>query len=202
MTINDRVKALRKSLNLTQIEFGKKIAIAQGYLTNIENGYREVTDKIIKLICLEFNVNEDYLRNGTLPMFNQDEVFSLDKYAKERSASDIDIEILKIYLNLDKDVRKKIVSDFKKIFVKTENTYTVNEISATKQNTQIDNEKASDIIKQETQIKPEPKYTSTIMKVPARGSETGYFEFEMTEEMQNGFEEDLNYDDSDDTDLY
>jgi len=69
MTINERVKALRKHLGLTQVEFGSRVAIAQSYLTNIERGEREVTDKIFKLICLEFSVNEEWLRNGTGEMF-------------------------------------------------------------------------------------------------------------------------------------
>lgn len=64
MNINERVKFLRKELKLTQKDFGNKIAVAQSYLTNIENGVRPVTDKIIKLICLEFNVNEVWLRTG------------------------------------------------------------------------------------------------------------------------------------------
>lgn len=212
MTINDRVKLLRKSLNLTQIEFGKKIAVAQGYLTNIENGHREVTDKIIKLICLQFDINEDWLRTGAGDMREQKNNFSLDKYAKERGASDIDIEILKIYLNLDKNVRKKIVSDFKKIFIKDEISDIKKNLEEEKSNNQISNKKIENEI---TNYKPElsekvneKKITDTetkkypIYRVPARGSKTGYFEFEMTDEMRKGFEEDLNYDDSQDEDLY
>ena len=58
MTINDRVKLLRKQLGLSQTEFGDKVGIAQGHMTNIETGRREVTEKSIKVICLQFNVNE------------------------------------------------------------------------------------------------------------------------------------------------
>ncbi len=182
LTINDRVKVLRKSLNLTQIEFGKKIAIAQGYLTNIENGYREVTDKIIKLICLEFKVNEEWLRSGIGDMYEQKNEFSLDKYAKERGASDIDIEILKIYLNLDKDVRKKIVSDFKKIFVENKNIYINNEFSSTNKEIQTEKEKTINVLEQE------PKQKPTIIRVPARG---GYYEIEETEESKAALKRDL-----------
>lgn len=69
MTINERVRAVRNALNLTQIDFGKKLAVAQSYLTNIETGKREVTEKIQKLICLEFNVSESWLRTGEGAMF-------------------------------------------------------------------------------------------------------------------------------------
>jgi len=127
MRINERIKNIRKTLDLNQSDFAKKLGIGQAAISALEKGIRSITDQTILLLCSTYNVNEDYLRNGTSPMFNQDETFSLDKYAKEHNASDIDIEILKIYLNLDKDVRRKIISDFKKIFIKNES----NELLAT-----------------------------------------------------------------------
>lgn len=69
MSINDRVKELRKTLKLTQREFGSKISVAQTYLSQIENGDREVTDKIAQLIILQFSVNENWLRTGSGKMF-------------------------------------------------------------------------------------------------------------------------------------
>lgn len=60
---------VRKELGLNQTDFGKRIAIAQGYLTNVENGRRDVTEKTIRLICLEFNVSENWLRTGEGEMF-------------------------------------------------------------------------------------------------------------------------------------
>ena len=44
MTINERVRELRKELNMNQTEFGKKIALSQNHLTGIETGKRSVTD--------------------------------------------------------------------------------------------------------------------------------------------------------------
>ena len=172
-SINQRVKCVRNALSMNQTEFGAKLAVSQNYLSNIEKGYRDVTEKILKLICLEFNVNENYLRNGTDPMFNQSETFSLDEYAREHNASDIDIEILKIYLNLDKDVRKKIISDFKKIFVENKSTYMDNEPPHVKEEIQAEKEKNINIFEQKPKQKPKT------IKVPARG---GYYEIEETEE--------------------
>lgn len=70
MTINERIKILRKTLKLNQTDFGKRVAIAQGHLTNIETGKRDVTEKNIKIICLEFNVNKEWLTTGEGVMFN------------------------------------------------------------------------------------------------------------------------------------
>lgn len=52
MSINERVKAVRNALNLTQKDFGQKLTLAQTYLSQIEKGDRDVTEKIQKLICL------------------------------------------------------------------------------------------------------------------------------------------------------
>ena len=46
MTINERVKELRSFLKMNQSTFGEKIGIAQTYLSQIEKGDRDVTDKI------------------------------------------------------------------------------------------------------------------------------------------------------------
>lgn len=63
-----RVRELRNYLHMNQTEFGEKIDVAQGYLTNIETAKRPVTDKIFKIICLQsWNgryINEDWLRTG------------------------------------------------------------------------------------------------------------------------------------------
>lgn len=69
MIINERVRLLRKTLGLTQKDFGKRISVAQTYLSQIEKGERDVTDKIFRLICLEFDVSESWLRNGDGEMF-------------------------------------------------------------------------------------------------------------------------------------
>jgi Predicted transcriptional regulators len=71
MTVNDRVREVRKALGYTQTEFGEKTSIGQGYLTNIETGRREVSDKIVKLICATFNVDYLWLTTGIGTMFHQ-----------------------------------------------------------------------------------------------------------------------------------
>lgn len=114
MTINDRVKQVRNKLGLTQAEFGNRITLAQGYLTNIETGKREVTEKIQRLICLEFHVNEDWLRTGEGEMFIElPPATELGTYIGEILKSDDDFikRIIINYMKLD-EKSKKIVRDF------------------------------------------------------------------------------------------
>ena len=63
-TINDRVKEVRKNLNLSQEEFGNMIGLSKSGISNIEKGTRNVTSKHVKLICLTFDVDEYWLTTG------------------------------------------------------------------------------------------------------------------------------------------
>lgn len=65
MTDTERLIRLRKDLGLTQEKFAQKINISRTGLANIERGENRLTDRIIADICREFEVNEDWLRNGT-----------------------------------------------------------------------------------------------------------------------------------------
>lgn len=59
-----RIKELRKSLGLNQAEFGARLGLASSTVAGYENGYREVSDAIIKSIVREFGISEVWLRDG------------------------------------------------------------------------------------------------------------------------------------------
>lgn len=69
MTIGERIKAVRTDKKLTLEKFGEKIGIKKSSLSQIENGKANVTDRVIKSICREFNVNEHWLLTGEGDMF-------------------------------------------------------------------------------------------------------------------------------------
>ncbi len=72
--MNERIKELRKSLGLTQLEFGEQVGVKANTIGNYEIGLRTPSDAVIRAICREFNVNENWLRTGEGEMFNpQDE---------------------------------------------------------------------------------------------------------------------------------
>lgn len=101
MSINDRVREVRNALNLTQKEFGQKVTLAQTYLSQIEKGDRDVTEKIQKLICLQFGVNEEWLQTGNGEMFVGDDNALLSQLAKQYRLDDLSKTILSAYANLD-----------------------------------------------------------------------------------------------------
>ena len=72
MTTHERIKEIRKAVGLTQSKFADSIAISLSYLAEIEYGNKPISDRIIKLISAEFNVNDQWLRTGEGSMFNED----------------------------------------------------------------------------------------------------------------------------------
>ena len=67
--MNERLKKLRKALDLTQQEFADRIGIKRNSFANYETGRNTPIDAIIISICREFNVSEDWLRDGIGDMF-------------------------------------------------------------------------------------------------------------------------------------
>ncbi len=79
--MNERIKKLRKTLDLTQQEFGNRIGMKQNTIALIEKG-RNTSDQTIFSICREFDVNEEWLRNGTGEMFKPATSDVLDELAR------------------------------------------------------------------------------------------------------------------------
>lgn len=69
--MNERIRELRKALNLNQTEFGERIGTKQSTVAGYENGSRQPIDAVITAICREFDVNEEWLRTGSGEMFKE-----------------------------------------------------------------------------------------------------------------------------------
>lgn len=71
MTIGERVKELRKQVNLTQQAFADRLNLKRNTVGSYEVNVVEPSDRTISDICREFNINETWLRTGEGEMFNQ-----------------------------------------------------------------------------------------------------------------------------------
>lgn len=69
--MKDRLKKLRKTLDLTQQAFADRIGMKQNTIAQYEMGRTIPSDAIIFSICREFNVNENWLRTGEGDMFTE-----------------------------------------------------------------------------------------------------------------------------------
>lgn len=124
MTINERIKYLRKLKKISQKEFAKKLGITQSGVSYIEQPNTIIAEKTIKTICSIFSINEKWLYDGIEPIFCEVTSFDfeLDKFAKDKGASPLELEILKAYFDMDKSLRKEVIDHFISYF-KNDNIY-------------------------------------------------------------------------------
>ncbi len=117
--MNERLKQLRKKLDMKQGDFATALSISQGHLSDIENNRKEVSDRVISICSLKFNVNEEWLRTGNGEMFNpMSEDEELDLYVGRISGGTDEFKknLIKTLCKLSEDewdVLKKIISEMK-----------------------------------------------------------------------------------------
>jgi transcriptional regulator with XRE-family HTH domain len=64
-TINERIKLVRQHYKMSQAEFAAKIYVHKGFLSLLETGNKRATERVCKLICVTFGINEEWLQTGT-----------------------------------------------------------------------------------------------------------------------------------------
>lgn len=114
--MNERIKQVRENAGLTQAAFGQRIGLSRDVINNLERGRVDAKDHIIKLICDEYQVREDWLRTGSGPVYIQPDTFSLDQFVRDHGATDLELEIMKAYFELDPYIRKIVLEHFKARF--------------------------------------------------------------------------------------
>lgn len=108
--MNNRIKKLRKELDLTQQKFGERIGVKGNTIAQYESGRNEPIDAVITLICREFGVNEEWLRNGTGKMLAPDPGNELDALASKYNLSAADQILIEKYVSLKPGARETILS--------------------------------------------------------------------------------------------
>lgn len=64
MTQGERLRYLRKTLGLTLEKFGEKLGVKKNAISQVETGRNSLTDQMLKSICREYGVREEWLRDG------------------------------------------------------------------------------------------------------------------------------------------
>ena len=71
--LNDRLKTLIQTLKIKKSEFAEKIDFSQAYISLILSGSKKnPSNRFYKAIQKQFNVNEEWLKNGNGEMFKVD----------------------------------------------------------------------------------------------------------------------------------
>ncbi|GHV60680.1 hypothetical protein AGMMS49587_02820 [Spirochaetia bacterium] len=68
--INQRIVQIRKNLHNSQGEFAEGLKLSRSFQGGIEANHRKVNDRLIKMICLTYGVNEIWLKTGAGEMFD------------------------------------------------------------------------------------------------------------------------------------
>jgi len=119
--LNERIKKLRKALNLTLEVFGNKIGISKSAASKIEKGKSGVTERTIKLICQEFGVDEDWLRTGKggdSAMFREENRHIVERLSEEYKLTDLEKAIVTSFLELNQEARNAIIEYVEKLIEK------------------------------------------------------------------------------------
>lgn len=107
--MHERIKEIRKYLNLTQQGFADKLGVARNNIAGYETGKRSPSDAVISLICTKFGVNEDWLRTGAGDMFLPDPDNELDAFARKYNVTGLERVFLEKYLRLKQSERDAVV---------------------------------------------------------------------------------------------
>lgn len=117
--MNNRIKQIRTALGLSQDEFGKKLGVTRGAITNIELNKVEPKPLFVSLICQTFNVNDRWLRTGEGEMFMElsveDEIAAFMGDILKNEKSNFRRRFIAALARLDDtgwDVLEKFISDF------------------------------------------------------------------------------------------
>lgn len=107
--MHERIRKLRRILDLTQEKFAERIGIKRNTVATYESGRNEPVDSVVALICREFHVNEEWLRNGTGEMFAQDSEDEMQALTEKYSLSAADRILIEKFVSLKADTRNAIL---------------------------------------------------------------------------------------------
>jgi transcriptional regulator with XRE-family HTH domain len=107
--ISRRIGEVRKTLGLTQQKFAEDLKISQTHASALERNSRTIQDRIIKMICFTYGVNEKWLKTGKGEIFEKGRDFKLEEVVNNFKKLD---ELLQDYvlkqIRLALDYQEKI----------------------------------------------------------------------------------------------
>lgn len=99
-----RIKNLRDTLQLSLVAFGQQVGYSDGMISLIERGKKQPEEKLIRLICSAFNVDETWLRSGKGEMF-------VPKAEPQLSRDEIITDFIQTILGELSEANRRIVLD-------------------------------------------------------------------------------------------
>ena len=113
--MNNRIKQIRKSMNLSQTVFGSKIGVGLGVIKNLEQGKTQLTSPLFELFCNTYNVNPDWLLTGEGDMFNPVDDSPLTALKEQYDLSDEAMKIIRNFIKMSPEEQSSCIQSLKKI---------------------------------------------------------------------------------------
>ncbi|MDE6421243.1 MAG: helix-turn-helix domain-containing protein [Lachnospiraceae bacterium] len=110
MTLGQRIRKIRRALDLTQENFGEHICVKGNTVAQWESGRNNSPDYAIAFICREFHVSEEWLRNETGEMFISEANDEIKALAKRYNLSCADQVLIEKFVNSPKEFRTAVTN--------------------------------------------------------------------------------------------
>ena len=152
---HERVRQVRKHFKLSQEEFGKRLGVSRSVIKNIELNLLAKPEQklsLLKLICSQFGVSEDWLIDGIGNMFDETKDLYIEKLVRQYSLDDMDRKILKAYVDLPSEQRA-FIKEYLKTFTSM--------LNDDKKSDDTDIEKELEIYRKELEIEKRAKAKSS-----------------------------------------
>lgn len=107
MDIVDRLIKIREDKGYNQEKFALELGLSRNFINQVENRKKNISDRTISDICREFDVNEDWLRNGTGEMFRpiskSDQIADMISDVMKSDEEDFKRRLISALARLDND---------------------------------------------------------------------------------------------------
>ena len=107
MTLGERIKKVRKDLDLTQQAFADRLGMKRNSIAQVEMG-RNTSDQTIISICREFGISETWLRTGAGEMKAPGPEQSVDELIQEHGLDNLDRQIILEFIKLKPEDREAV----------------------------------------------------------------------------------------------
>ncbi len=111
--LRERLRIVRKELNLSQDAFAKKLGVTGPAISKIEKGERNMSDQLFLSICREFNVNPKYLRSGLEPKFLSPKGDFIARAAQQYGLDAFSEQTIRTFVQLPPAIRNVIMGYIK-----------------------------------------------------------------------------------------
>jgi len=117
--IRDRIGKVRETVEKSQEEFGAILGVTKSTISLLETKKREPSERLIRDICREFNVNETWLRTGDGPMIRPPKTIDnviMEEIAKLVKSDDEFVKnFILEYLKLSDEAKQEVKGFIKNI---------------------------------------------------------------------------------------